>query len=75
MKYIIVVDTLCKILKALNKHLEEVARTQESPVNDQEDLGLCDLVCVCDESRGRVRQVKMKKKVVGRKKEQSRGEQ
>lgn len=51
MKYIVVVDKFCKILKALDKHLQEVARTQESSVNDQENLGLCNLVCVCEESR------------------------
>jgi len=51
MIYIVVVDKFCKILKALNKHLQEVARTQESSVNDQENLGLCNLVCVCEGSR------------------------
>lgn len=71
MIYIVVVDTFCKILKALNEHLQEVARTQESSVNDQENLGLCNLVCVCEGSRvgdeeGIVWQVK--KKVVGKKK-------
>lgn len=44
MKYIVVIDQFCKILKALNKHLQEVARTQESSVNDQENLGLCNLI-------------------------------